>query len=125
MNTKIADFVSKRTDPYFFSSQEDARLTDIHTEVKRSIESATDELTFDLDPLLMAQAEEVLAAKGWTLEEAVVLYLYWLAVRPEDAKAWNDQFSNPSALQTGSPGSDQRLEQPYRLAQQESGNQPF
>ena len=56
MNTQIADFVSKRTDPYFFSSQEDAKLTDIHTEVKRSIESATDELTFDLDPLLMAQA---------------------------------------------------------------------
>ena len=63
-NTKIADFVSKRTDPYFFSSQEDANLTAIHTEVKRSIESATDELTFDLDPLLMAQAEEVLAEKG-------------------------------------------------------------
>jgi hypothetical protein len=93
MNTKIADFVSKRTDPYFFSSKEDAKLTDIHTEVKRSIESATDELTFDLDPLLMKQAEAVLAAKGWTLEEAVVLFLYWLAVRPEDAKAWNDQFS--------------------------------
>ena len=125
MNTKIADFVSKRTDPYFFSSQEDAKLTDIHTEVKRSIESATDELTFDLDPLLMAQAEEVLAAKGWTLEEATVLFLYWLAVSPEDAKAWNDQFSNPSPLQTGSLGPDQRLEQPYRLAQQESGNQPF
>jgi hypothetical protein len=64
MNTKIADFVSKRTDPYFFSPQEDANLTAIHTEVKRSIESATDELTFDLDPLLMAQAEEVLAEKG-------------------------------------------------------------
>ena len=93
MNTKIADFVSKRTDPYFFSPQEDANLTDIHTEVKRSIESATDELTFDLDPLLMAQAEEVLAAPSWTLEEATVLFLYLLAVRPEDAKAWNDQFS--------------------------------
>ena len=125
MNTKIADFVSKRTDPYFFSLPKDANLTDIHTEVKRSIESATDELTFDLDPLLMKQAEAVLAAKGWTLEEATVLFLYWLAVSPEDAKAWNDQFSNPSAPQTGSPGSDQRLEQPYRLAQQESGNQPF
>jgi len=93
MNTKIADFVSKRTDPYFFSSQEDANLTAIHTEVKRSIESATDELTFEVDLSLMKQAEEVLAAKGWTLEEAVVLFLYWLAVRPEDAKAWNDQFS--------------------------------
>ena len=92
MNTKIADFVSKRTDPYFFSSQEDATLTDIHTEMKRSIESATDELTFDLDPLLMKQAEAALAAKGWTLEEAVVLYLYWLAVRPEDAKAWNESI---------------------------------
>ena len=125
MNTKIADFVSKRTDPYFFSPQEDAKLTDIHTEVKRSIESATDEMTFEMDLSLMKQAEEVLAAKGWTLEEATVLFLYWLAVRPEDAKAWNDQFSNLSPLQTGSPGSDQRLELPYRLAQQESGNQPF
>ena len=93
MNTKIADFVSKRTDPYFFSLQEDAKLTDIHTEVKRSIESATDELTFDLDPFLMKQAEAALAAKGWTLEEATVLFFYWLAVSPEDAKAWNDQFS--------------------------------
>ena len=98
MNTKIADFVSKRTDPYFFSPQEDAKLTDIHTEVRRSIESATDELTFDLDPLLMAQAEEVLAEKGWTLEEATVLFLYWLAVSPEDAKAWNDQFSGKVEL---------------------------
>ena len=92
--------------------------------MKRSIESATDELTFDLDPLLMKQAEAVLAAKGWTLEEATVLFLYWLAVSPEDAKAWNDQFSNPSPLQTGSLGPDQRLERPYRLAQQESENQP-
>ena len=91
MNTKIADFVSKRTDPYFFSSQEDAEMASIHKEVQRSI--ATDELTFDLDPLLMKQAEAVLAEKGWTLEEAVVLYLYWLAVSPEKAKAWNDQCS--------------------------------
>ena len=99
MNTKIADFVSKRTDPYFFSSQEDANLTDIHTDVKRSIESATDELTFDLDPLL--------------------------AVSPEKAKAWNDQCSNSSPLQTGSLGPDQCLERPYRLAQQESENHPL
>ena len=98
MNTKIADFVSKRTDPYFFSSQEDAEMASIHKEVQRSIESATDELTFDLDPLLMKQAEAVLAAKGWTLEEATVLFLYWLAVRPEDAKAWNDQFSGKVEL---------------------------
>lgn len=93
MNTKIADFVSKRTDPYFFSSQEDANLTAIHTEVKRSIESAMDELTFEVDLSLLKQAEAVLAAKGWTLEEATVLFLYWLAVLPEKAKAWNDQFS--------------------------------
>ena len=92
MNTKIADFVSKRTDPYFFSSPVDAKMASIHTEVQRSIEAATDELTFDLDPLLMAQAEEVLAAKGWTLEEAVVLFLYWLAVSPEKAKAWNESI---------------------------------
>ena len=98
MNTKIADFVSKRTDPYFFSSQEDAKLTDIHTEVKRSIESATDELTFEVDLSLMKQAEAVLAAKGWTLEEATVLFLYWLAVSPEKAKAWNDQFSGKVEL---------------------------
>ena len=97
MNTKIADFVSKRTDPYFFSSQEDANLPDIHTEVKRSIESATDEMTFEMDLSLMKQAEEVLAAKGWTLEEATVLFLYWLAVRPEDAKAWNDSIEESFA----------------------------
>ena len=86
-------FCIEATDPYFFSSQEDAKLTDIHTEVKRSIESATDELTFEVDLSLMKQAEAVLAETGWTLEEATVLFLYWLAVRPEDAKAWNDQFS--------------------------------
>ena len=55
MNIKIADFVSKRTDTYFFSPQEDANLTAIHTEVKRSIESATDELTFEVDLSLMKQ----------------------------------------------------------------------
>ena len=98
MNTKIADFVSKRTDPYFFSSQEDAEMASIHKEVRRSIESATDELTFEVDPLLMKQAEAVLAAKGWTLEEATVLFLYWLAVSPEKAKAWNDQFSGKVEL---------------------------
>ena len=93
MNTKIADFVSKRTDPYFFSTQEDAEMASIHKEVQRSIESATDELTFEVDLSLMKQAEAVLAAKGWTLEEATVLFLYWLAVSPEKAKAWNDQFT--------------------------------
>ena len=93
VNTKIAEFVSKKTNPYFFSQPEDEELTAIHTEVKRSIESATDELTFEVDLSLMKQAEAVLAAKGWTLEEATVLFLYWLAVSPENAKAWNDQFS--------------------------------
>ena len=93
MNTKIADFVSKRTDPYFFSPQEDAEMASIHKEVQRSMESATDELTFEVDLSLMKQAEAVLAAKGWTLEEATVLFLYWLAVSPEKAKAWNDRFS--------------------------------
>ena len=92
MNTKIADFVSKRTDPYFFSPQEDAEMASIRKEVQRSIESATDELTFDLDPFLMKQAEAVLAAKGWTLEEATVLLLYWLAVSPEKAKALNESI---------------------------------
>ena len=92
MNTKIADFVSKRTDPYFFSSPVDAKMASIHTEVQRSIEAATDEMTFEMDLSLMKQAEEVLSAKGWTLEETTVLFLYWLAVSPEKAKAWNDLF---------------------------------
>jgi hypothetical protein len=98
INTKIADFVSYRTDPYYFSSPEGAELSAIHIEVQRSIEAATDEMTFEMDVSLMKQAEEVLAAKGWTLEEAAVLYLYWLAVSPEKAKAWNDQFSGKVEL---------------------------
>ena len=84
INTKIADFVSYRTDPYYFSSPEGAELSAIHIEVQRSIEAATDEMTFEMDPLLMKQAEEVLQ------QRAGRLYLYWLAVSTDKAKAWNE-----------------------------------
>ena len=91
VNTKIAEFVSKKTNPYFFSQPEDEELTAIHTEVQRSIEAATDQVTIELDLSLMAQAEELFSARGWTLEEGTVLLLYWLTLRRKDGASHHNE----------------------------------
>ena len=64
--------------------------------MQRSIEAATDEMTFEMDPLLMKQAEEVLQ------QRAGRLYLYWLAVSTDKAKAWNEIIEEFDDLIVGS-----------------------
>ena len=96
--SKIRAYVSNHTEPYFFSNPDDAALSSIHTEVQRSIEMATDVITIEIDLDLMMRAKEVLAKIGWTLEEACVLFYYWLAECPEEAAAWNKKFEE--SLQT-------------------------
>lgn len=99
MNNKICEYVAQYTEPYFFSTPNDETLDEIHKEVQDSIETATDVMTFDIDPDLMLRAQAVLAARGWTLEEACILFLYWLIECPETAAAWNKAYENRETSQ--------------------------
>ena len=55
----------------------------IHDYVKKQMQDGTETYTFDLNPLLMAQTRERLEPFGWTLEEAAVLALVYLAAKEE------------------------------------------
>ena len=99
----IRAFVSNYTQPYFFSTPDDAAISNIHAEVQRSIEEATDVITIEIDLSLMMRSQEVLAKIGWTLEEACVLFYYWLAECPEEAAAWNKNFEESLQIITQRP----------------------
>ena len=89
MDQKIRDYVTTRKDPYFFSKPNDEELGLVHAEIQRSIETATDVMTFEIDLDIMLQAQAMLAEIGWTLEEACILYLYWFIECPKEAVAWD------------------------------------
>ena len=88
MEQRICDYVKSRPEPDFFHQPDDQALLQIHEDIKRSIERATDTMTVDLDEDLIRHAEKALGAIGWTVEEALVLFLYWCISCPAQLKAW-------------------------------------
>ena len=88
MEQKIFDYVAGRKEPDFFKCPEDAELMSVHEDVRRYIESATETLSVELDEGLKIKAEAGMAAIGWTLEEALILFLYWCISDPDRAKCW-------------------------------------
>ena len=88
MEQRICDYVKSRPEPDFYHQPDDQTLLQIHEDIKHSIEKATDTMTVDLDEDLIRRAEKVLGAIGWTVEEALVLFLYWCISCPAQLEAW-------------------------------------
>ena len=85
MEQKIFDYVVGRKEPDFFKCPEDAELMSVHENVRRSIECATETISVELDEVLKVKAEAVMSAIGWTLEETLILFLYWCVSNPDRA----------------------------------------
>ena len=88
MEQKIFDYVAGRKEPDFFKCPEDAELMSVHENVRRSIECATETISVELDEVLKVKAEAVMSAIGWTLEETLILFLYWCVSDPDRAESW-------------------------------------
>lgn len=88
MEQKICDYVKTCPEPDFFHHPDDPALAAVHEDLKQSIEYATGTITIEIDERLLRRAEKVLGAIGWTVEEALVLFLYWCINCQEQLTAW-------------------------------------
>ena len=88
MEQAISDYVKTCAEPDFFHHPDDPALRQVHEDIKRSIEEATETITINMDLRLIHRAEKVLASIGWTVEEALILFLYWCMDCPEQLAAW-------------------------------------
>lgn len=89
----ITDYVRKQRTPCFFSNQDDEELAAVHTVIQRGIEAANESVTIDLPLSLINQLEEIQRNKGWTLEEACNLFLYWYQKCPDAVQEWKARQS--------------------------------
>ncbi len=88
MEQKICDYVKTCPEPTFFHHPDDQALQEAHEELKRTLEEATETITIEVDLRLFQRAEKVLEAIGWTMEEALLLFLYWCISCPEQLAIW-------------------------------------
>ena len=90
MEQKICDYVKTCPEPTFFHNPDDQALQEAHEEIKRTLEEATETITIEVDLRLFRRAEKALGAIGWTVEEALLLFLYAVSTSPEDLMASRD-----------------------------------
>ena len=88
MEQAICDYVKTCAEPNFFHHPDDPALKQVHEDIRRSIQEAKETITINMDIGLIHRAEKVFAAIGWTLEEALILFLYWCLDCPEQLAAW-------------------------------------
>lgn len=88
MEQAICDYVKTCAEPDFFHHADDPSLQQAHEEIRRSIEEATETITIMMDIRLIQRAEKVFASIGWTVEEALILFLNWCMECPEQLTAW-------------------------------------
>lgn len=91
MYQQIIDYVLTCEEPDFFHAPDTPSLSQAHDAVRQSIERATATITVELDEDLKSAAEKVLSGIGWTVEEALVLFLYWCVSCPERLTAWAEE----------------------------------
>ena len=88
MEQAISDYVKTCAEPDFFHHPDDPALRQVHEDIKRSIEEATETITINMDLKLIHRAEKVFASIDWTMEEALILFLFWCIECPEQLAAW-------------------------------------
>lgn len=103
---KVEQFLKKQNESDFFVSENRAECTEIHDHARAYVENGTKTITLNVDAELLRQAEAMLNAYGWTIEEATVLFFMWCVTCPEKMCAWYKNIKdgeinekNPHAVQ--------------------------
>ncbi len=84
----IRTYLNEMNDPADFLDWKLTERMEIRKQVRRYIETAAETMIFEIDTETAVCAEKLLQNYGWTLEEAVVLFLLWCVVCPEKMCAW-------------------------------------
>lgn len=85
---KLEQFLKNLNEPDFFSSANGDACAEIHALVREFVENGTETIEVEINVELLLQVEKVLRGLGWTVEEALVLFLLWCIVCPERLSAW-------------------------------------
>lgn len=85
---KIEQFLKTKVEPDFFIDENRSDYAEIHESVRQYVKSGTETITFHVDVELLLKAEAVLKVYGWTLGEAMVLFLIWCVLCPDRMQAW-------------------------------------
>lgn len=103
---KIEQFLKDMTEPDFFDREHLDACAGIHDLVREYVENGTETIEVEINVGLLLKAEKELRGLGWTVEEALVLYLLWCIVCPEQMKGWYEKVKdgdenekNPHAVQ--------------------------
>ena len=91
-------------EPHFFHHPDDPALRQVHEEIRQTIQNATGTLSIEMDDGLIRQAENVLASIGWTIEEAIVLFLFWCISCPERLTVWAKKHGTEDKMSISTSG---------------------
>ena len=104
--TRIEQFLKTLPEPDFFIGKNRTAADEIHDLLRQYVEQGTASLEVNVDVDLMLKVEKVLRGYGWTVEEAMALFLMWCIVCPDRLSAWYDKTKdgeindeNPDAVQ--------------------------
>ena len=104
--TRIEQFLKTLPEPDLFIGKNRTAADEIHDLLRRYVEQGTASLEVNVDVDLMLKVEKVLRGYGWTVEEAMALFLMWCIVCPDRLSAWYDKTKdgeindeNPDAVQ--------------------------
>lgn len=104
---KLEQFLKNLNEPDFFISANRDACAEIHELVRELVANGTETVEVEIDVDLLLKVEKVLQALGWTVEEALVLFLLWCIVCPERMNEWYEKVKdgdineeNPHAVQT-------------------------
>ena len=84
MNGFIRNWFRHFDRPCFFDEPLPDGLEDVHCYIVEALRGETTTVTIDLDERFLAELEEKLRKIGWTVNEALVLYLMWSIRQKEE-----------------------------------------
>ena len=103
---KLEQFLKNLNEPGFFISTIRDACAEIHDLIRDYVKNGTETIEVEIDVDLLLKVEKVLLALGWTVEEALVLFLLWCIVCPEQMNEWYEKVKdgdineeNPHAVQ--------------------------
>lgn len=103
---KVEQLLKNLNEPDFFISANRDACAEIHDLVREYVESGTESIEVEINVDLLLKVEKVLRVLGWTAEEALVLFLMWCIVCPEQMNEWYEKVKdgdkyeeNPHAVQ--------------------------
>lgn len=88
---KVEQFLKNLNEPDFFDREHLDACAEIHDVVREYVENGTETIEVEIDVDLLMKVEKVLRHYGWTVEEALVLFLMWSIVCPERMNEWYEK----------------------------------